>query len=172
MHDVLVYSTRKANGENAQIAWLPMFKAWLICSKNISLVARTRKDLADECYKDQRYQFAKLIGEEWFNIVMQLRKASKLDQFISDIQNKTLVGEYCSMTQQHISRYEQTQIIFYAIVDNDFDHSTAHPDWSFDVFKTYGLAHVSKQLIGAYSDADSMNEAISKEYVRVAKASL
>ena len=56
----------KANGENAQVSYCEDADAWLIASKNVSLLARTKSDikLYDRA-KDgdtDRYQYAKLIA--------------------------------------------------------------------------------------------------------------
>ncbi len=40
-----MYATRKANGENAQVAYLPDLDAWCIGSKNVSICIRDEKDL-------------------------------------------------------------------------------------------------------------------------------
>jgi hypothetical protein len=39
-HEVEVLKTLKANGENVQVSWNAETKAWVICSKNVALVAR------------------------------------------------------------------------------------------------------------------------------------
>jgi hypothetical protein len=38
---VEIIKTLKANGENAQVSWNPDVKAWVICSKNVAILART-----------------------------------------------------------------------------------------------------------------------------------
>ncbi len=42
---VEVFATRKANGENAQVSYLPQVGLWGIASKNVSICARTEADL-------------------------------------------------------------------------------------------------------------------------------
>ena len=41
--EILVYNTLKANGENVQIAYES--ENWIICSKNVALLARNANDL-------------------------------------------------------------------------------------------------------------------------------
>lgn len=67
---VQVLKTLKANGENAQISYCKEIKSWIICSKNVSLAARTRKDFA--LYEDSRFRFAQLIGGTFFDILDKL----------------------------------------------------------------------------------------------------
>lgn len=38
-HSVEVVKTLKANGENVQVSWNPDVQAWIVCSKNVGLVA-------------------------------------------------------------------------------------------------------------------------------------
>lgn len=42
---VEVIKTLKANGENAQVSWNSVVKAWVIASKNVGMLARTREDV-------------------------------------------------------------------------------------------------------------------------------
>ena len=46
--------TLKANGENAQVSYSAEADAWVLASKNVSLLARTRSDLK-HYKKDRRY---------------------------------------------------------------------------------------------------------------------
>ena len=48
--------TEKVNGENAQVSYHYDFDAWVICSKNVSLLAATPQDLAK--YEEVRYTYA------------------------------------------------------------------------------------------------------------------
>jgi hypothetical protein len=38
-HKVEVVKTLKANGENVQVSWNEEVQAWVICSKNVGLIA-------------------------------------------------------------------------------------------------------------------------------------
>ena len=39
---VEVLKTLKANGENVQVSWNDDAQAWVICSKNVALIAQNR----------------------------------------------------------------------------------------------------------------------------------
>lgn len=52
--------TEKINGENAQVSYNYEYDAWVICSKNVSLLASFPEDLA--MYKEPRYHYALLIA--------------------------------------------------------------------------------------------------------------
>ena len=69
----------KANGENAQISYFKQFDYWVIASKNVCLLAKTRNDLEDyspktKSGKPTRYSFAYIIGQCWFDILQNFTK--------------------------------------------------------------------------------------------------
>lgn len=86
--------TLKANGENAQVSYNPEIKAWIIASKNVALIARSKSDI--ELYHDQRYEFAREIAKVWFNKLEDIKSQSNeiYQSLKKDISNRTLVGEY------------------------------------------------------------------------------
>ena len=63
----------KANGENAQVSYNPELKAWIIASKNVGMLVRTKSEIAK--YGEDRYSFAKKIALVWFNKLEDLEKA-------------------------------------------------------------------------------------------------
>lgn len=64
---VKIYNLNKANGENAQVSYCAELNLWSISSKNVSLVAGKIEDLIS--YTESRFDFAKLIANEWFRII-------------------------------------------------------------------------------------------------------
>ena len=105
----------KANGENCQISYISQIDHWVIASKNVSLIAKSRADL--EKYKENtRFNFAYLIGVTFFEILESRNISQK--NLKDDIKNMTLVGEYCGNPQHvHLIDYKNSDIRFYAIVD-------------------------------------------------------
>ena len=61
----------KANGENAQVSYHADSAKWVLCSKNVSLLASTASELQLPQWQDRRYRFARQIGAVWF---LQLSK--------------------------------------------------------------------------------------------------
>lgn len=51
-HKIKIFQTEKANGENCQFSFFKPLNAWLIASKNVSILARTRTDIG--LYKDEK----------------------------------------------------------------------------------------------------------------------
>lgn len=64
-HEIEVLKTLKANGENVQVSWNRAVQAWVICSKNVALVARERSHI--DCHNAERFQFAREMAHVWFD---------------------------------------------------------------------------------------------------------
>ena len=60
-----VLKTLKANGENVQVSFCKEVDAWIISSKNVGLLARSKADIAG--YKEPRYRFACEMAHVWFD---------------------------------------------------------------------------------------------------------
>jgi hypothetical protein len=116
-HKVEVIKTLKANGENVQVSWNAEVEAWVICSKNVGLLAQFRDDI--DRYNSDRFVFAKEMAHVWFDIIEDIEAESKqlLEQLKKDMTGNTLIGEYIGSRQhQHLVKYSRVTIIFYAIV--------------------------------------------------------
>ena len=55
-HSIEVVKTLKANGENAQVSWNPDCNAWVVASKNVGMIVRTKEDI--ERYDVNRFKYA------------------------------------------------------------------------------------------------------------------
>lgn len=71
-HKVEVVRSLKANGENTQISYCKELSAWIVCSKNVCVLARSIEDL--NLYKKLRYNYACLMAECWFDIIGKMDK--------------------------------------------------------------------------------------------------
>ena len=110
-------------------------QTWAISSKNVCVLARDRSDYhpelcrknsakakkAKELQKISRYSFATLIADAWFDILDRVKKAGKsVEGLKKAADNKTMVAEYCgNQNYQHLVKYTEIDLIFYAIVEND-----------------------------------------------------
>ena len=115
--EVEILKTLKANGENVQVSWSQEADAWVVCSKNVALVAQNSSHV--EKYGDSRFQFAKEMAYVWFDKLEELEKnkAGTVDALKKEMQGNTLIGEYVgSQEHQHLVKYSRVSIIFYAIV--------------------------------------------------------
>jgi hypothetical protein len=67
-----VYRLNKANGENAQVSYFKPTGEWMVSSKNVSIFLKSPEDI--KRYDGERYSFAKLMAETWFNILKEKSK--------------------------------------------------------------------------------------------------
>jgi len=168
---ICVYKMVKANGENAQIAWINSLNTWLIASKNVSLLARDEKDL-DE-YKEERFHFALLIAKEWFRLIDQIQRENQIQNLKDYMAGKTFIGEYCgNQNYQHLVKYQEIDIHFTAIVENESQCTCIAPEEAFNIFKKFKLTHVAYQNLGTFDNWNSLNQTLKTAYKNVAKASI
>lgn len=83
----------KTNGDNAQISWSTQLKAWVVASKNVAIVARTAKDIADLYPEESRYFIARSIALCWFNIIEGFTPSQR-QKLQEELRDKTFVGEF------------------------------------------------------------------------------
>ena len=62
-----VLKTLKANGENVQVSWSNQVQAWVVCSKNVALIAQTREQANSHNYTAPRFAFAREMANVWFD---------------------------------------------------------------------------------------------------------
>ena len=175
-HKVEVLKTLKANGENVQVSYNKRVQAWVICSKNVGLLAQTREHVNGESYVDSRFTFAREMALVWFDKLDQI-KAERGDEAIQQLQDdfdqKTFVGEYIgSMEHQHLVKYSRVTIIFYAVVDNQSMLDCLPCDEAWGLFDKWGLDKVAIQTLGSFSDYGQLCDALCRVFKDVAKSEI
>ena len=168
---IRIHKLVKANGENAQVSWVKDLNAWLIASKNVSMVIKDENDI--KSYLGDRYHFAKLISQQWMKIVERLQKNGLLNEFQEYLSNKTLIGEYCgNQKYQHLVKYTEIEIYFVAIVDNYSQDTCISPTEAFKVFDKFKLSCVKDMDLGIFDDWISLNKSLKQIYIDVAQSSI
>lgn len=72
---VEVLKTLKANGENVQVSFCKEVAAWIVTSKNVGLLARTKEDVA--MYRTGgRFNFAIEMANVWFDKLASMPEAA------------------------------------------------------------------------------------------------
>jgi len=161
----------KANGENAQISWIKDVGAWLIASKNVSMLVRDENDLG--LYKGDRFHFAKLIGKEWMRIAQRIEKEGLIEELKENMNGRTFVGEYCgNQKYQHLVKYTEIDIHFVAIVENDQMTTCLPPSEAFVIFKKFNLTRVGLTNVGTYDNWTTLNQTLKQIYIDVATAKI
>lgn len=173
-YEVEVIKTLKANGENVQVSWNPDISAWVICSKNVALVAQRRPDVNK--YAGDRFNFAKEMAHVWFDRLNEIEKQFGQDGVTAlkqDLSNNTLIGEYIgSAEHQHLVKYSRVTIIFYAIVDNNSEDDCWPCDQAWQLFSKYGLDKVHALSLGSFTNFDALADCLCTTFKDVAKSEI
>ncbi|KRX03494.1 hypothetical protein PPERSA_02873 [Pseudocohnilembus persalinus] len=189
-HQVQLLKMNKANGENCQISYFAEQNCWVIASKNVSMLCQYKRDIY--IYKGDRYQYAQLIAETWFNILNKIgrKQAEQLKEYLD---NMTLVGEYVgNQNHQHLVKYEQINLNFFALIDNETDLVCLPP---LDIIKIFqgitlindknfmsrnqqkffldlGLSFVKHQDLGIFDSWKELNQGLKNAFDATAEASI
>ena len=170
---IKIYKMVKANGENAQISYCDELKTWVICSKNVALLASNLEDL--QKYKPDkylRYQHAHAIGLCWFEILekIDVETVEELKQYLK---THTFIGEYIgNQYYQHLVRYTHHTIQFYSIVEKESANICIPVDEAMMMFAKFKLKMVSIEEIGVYSSWETLCNALEALYKRIAESSI
>ncbi|EAS07444.2 RNA ligase (macronuclear) [Tetrahymena thermophila SB210] len=168
---VHLYNLFKENGEHCQISYLQMFDMWLIASKNVTILVKQRED-AEKYYHKLRYYWAKLISDEWFNILDRM-DLQQIQQLKEQMQNFTFIGEHCgNQKHQHIFKYDKVQIIFYSIVQNNSPNVCLPVDQAFEIFKQYNLNMVRIREVKGILSYEELKIKLQKEFDQVASGKI
>ncbi|KAF4727135.1 hypothetical protein FOZ62_007535 [Perkinsus olseni] len=177
-----LYLLDKANGENAQVSWSGEFSAWVICSKNVSLVARELADI--HRFKSDRFEYAKLVAAAWFEELQKLERIGTLETVLAVLHSvfnhdrpkirkilshHTLVGELCGRSGvQHIVKYNSQGLKWYALVANvcGAESACVAPADTLTILKACGLTTIeevcpAKAVELREGDWDSMRNEIA-----------
>ncbi|CAG9316924.1 unnamed protein product [Blepharisma stoltei] len=165
-----LYKLNKANGENAQFSYSPHLNAWIIASKNVSLAARVSEDL--KIYSNNRYEFVKVIGEEWFKILLNLNE-QELEELKQDLTGFTIAGEYVGdLNHQHLVRYQKIDIMFYAYINNESSRPCLPPLRASALFAKYRLKSVKMEHVGNFASLAVFYSALENLYKSISSQSL
>lgn len=168
-----VYRLNKANGENAQVSFFKPTGEWVVSSKNVSIFLQSPEDI--KRYDGERYSFAKLMAETWFNILKGKNK-NEIQELKQALIGRTIIGEYCGNPDfQHLVKYADVTIYFYALVENEGTQTCVPPPEAFRFFEDYKLPIVKnheKSFFGKYSSFSQLGKALLELFSEVATSSI
>lgn len=173
-YEVEVLKTLKANGENVQVSYVQDLDEWIISSKNVGMMVRSKDDIKG--YKggenSGRYEFASEMAVVWFNILAKMDPETRV-QIKKELNGRTLVGEYIgSQEHQHLVKYSRVTIIFYAVVDNYSEESCWPCSRSWAFFKKYNLDMVHIQSLGTFGNYGKLCDQLETTFKDVAKSTI
>ncbi len=159
---VIVYKSEKANGTNAQIAYIAKIDAWLIASKNNSVVVRNEADI--EGYEESEFFFAKLLAKEWLKLLKEFTKEN-LEELKKELFEKTLIAEFIGGDKKtaRLLNYSKKEFKFITLVEINSEKTCVVPEKALDFFKKFQLNSVKFEVL---CEANTM-EFLCKELKQV-----
>lgn len=111
----------------------------------------------------------------WLNIIKD-KKKEELEKLKAELKGKTIVGEYCGNPEyQHLVKYADITIYFYALVENDSKFSCLPPPAAFQFFGKHGIPIVKnheKSYFGHFTSFPEFGAALLKLFEEVATSSI
>ena len=186
-----VYLTEKANGENFQVSFNPVYNCWIIGSKTVTIACRDIKDIEfynnPENFKHKnfqpsikefmtsknfldkrRFEYVLDFGKTWFDILNKLFKTEEqLNEFKKVISYHSFIGENVGdKYHQHIKVYKEKDIIFYGIVNHlAYDTEICLPlSKSFEIFKKFGFTSVPIEKSETFKNFEELKIFLDKKY--------
>ncbi len=167
-HSIDIYQTEKANGENAQVSFIAELDAWIVCSKNVSILAKSAADI--DKMTSERFEYARKIAHTWFEMIKTVKNLELLKQLLAD---HTAVGEYCgNLNLQHMVKYDKETILFYALVRKDSPDLCVAVESSFAQMQAAGLPTVSYSKQATCSTIEQLSTSLHDLFLKTARASM
>lgn len=161
---VTILKLNKANGENAQVSYFAPTHQWVVCSKNVSLLAQDMNEVSQPQWADHRYRFARQIAEVWFGQLGRLAAGSQAD-LRESLATNTLVGELIG-SSSHLVRYgSEHDIRWFAVVPHGGHHPCWPPLQSHAFLTRSGLPAVPVEVVGSplgYTSLGGLLEALRR----------
>eukprot|EP00439_Symbiodinium_sp_Y106_P022885 s4688_g2.t2 len=164
----------KANGENAQVSYFTGTGQWVLCSKNVSLLAANASEIELPQWSDRRYRFARHVAELWFAQLSVLPEASRklLEEMLA---SRTLVGEMIGGSGAHLVDYGALRRLqWFAIVPNYGDELCWPPSSSIAFLQQTGLPTVTLKIVGPgpFKSVDETFSALQETFLSTEKSKL
>lgn len=163
------------DGHEAQVSWSQHLKAWVIATKNVSLVARALTDVTLLYPEQSRFKVTRQIALCWFKKLESFSSA-QLNALKAEMQDKTFIGVYVGSASELV-KHDRETIVFHGIVSNKrvaslaAQHAYCLPN-STQILVAHGLETVVMQSFGTFDTYDSVCDALVQIYDNVAGSEL
>ncbi|CAE8612692.1 unnamed protein product, partial [Polarella glacialis] len=155
---ILVSRLEKANGENAQVSYMSATGQWVLCSKNVSLLASAPSEVSLPQWSDHRYRFARHVAELWFDQLGRLEERGR-EALREALAARTLVGELVGGSGAHLVDYGALRSLrWFAVVPHDSPEACWAPSRSLAFLQGAGLPTVASEQIGPATGCGSPSE--------------
>ena len=113
------------------------------------------------------------IAKVWLKMVSWIAATGHLDALKLKMANHTFVGEHVgNQAYQHLIRYKEVSIHFYAIVKNDSKLCCLDPEETLKILKQFNLVCVKTQSLGIFHNYSDLQHCLAKIYKDVAISSI
>ena len=167
-HSIEVFQTEKANGENAQVSFVAELDAWVVCSKNVSILAKSATDI--DLMASERFEYARKIAHTWFDMLKGVKDIDALKQLLA---GHTAVGEYCgNINLQHMVKYDKETILFYGLVRKDSSDLCVPVEKAFAEMQVVGLPTVGYSKQAVCESVDELVKSLQELFLKTARAAM
>ncbi|KAL4456600.1 hypothetical protein ABPG74_000707 [Tetrahymena malaccensis] len=135
---IFIYRTFKDDGACSQISFCKSAQAWVVCTKNESLIFKQKSDALKA---DKRYKYIITMGLLWFEYLESLDKELREEvcEYFSD---KTLLSELCGGICKYYVKYDPNPVLIsFSIVKNQPGDICISPEEAESVFKKFNLRY-------------------------------
>ncbi|EAR88846.1 hypothetical protein TTHERM_00263420 (macronuclear) [Tetrahymena thermophila SB210] len=135
---IFIYRTFKDDGACSQISFCKNAQAWVVCTKNESLIFKQKSDALKA---DKRYKYIITMGLLWFEYLDSLdnQLREEVCQYFSD---KTLLSELCGGMCKYYVKYDSNPVLIsFSIVKNQPGDICISPEEAEAIFKKFKLRY-------------------------------
>ena len=157
---VAILRLGKANGDNAQVSFHAPTGQWVLCSKNVALMASARGDVSLPQWSDHRYRVARTVAQRWFDQwdLLAPPGQSALREALSE---QTLVGELVGSAAHLVDYQGHCSLKWFALVSHAGDEPCRPPLASLDFLQKLGLPTVAMEAVGPSTGHASPGELVA-----------
>lgn len=167
----------KTNGDGACVTWSPEVNAWVITSQNVSILARTEKDIKTLYPDKTRYFLARKIALCWMRKIKSIGQA-RVDALKTDLTDFIFVGDFIGNKDLiNLIKYGRETICFHSVTRKARTAETARANLfcevnSFAILKRHPLDVVPNRTCGVFSKYEELCASLYEVYKQVANSSL
>lgn len=168
---IIVFKTSKENGLNSQISYISKCDAWLIASKNTSILIKEEKDIF--AYDDSEFHLVKIIAQEWLKVLKSMTE-EQIQKLKNDINNCTLIGELTGIDKftSKLLKYSCQGLKFITIVDNFSQNTCILPSKALEFFTKFGIQTVKTEILCEAHTVDYLFDELIELHQEISKSSL
>ena len=177
---VEVQRSLKTNGDCAHVTWCTKLDAWVITSQNVSIIARSEKDVKTLYPEQTRYFLARKIALCWMKKLKQIEKKGqgKVAALKIDMSEYVFVGDFIGNQELiNLLQYPRETICFHSVVQKvrtqqNAKNTTYCVPHSSVILKRHPIDVTPTISIGLFRNYDELCSTLSEIHKQVANSSI